>query len=552
MRIPLMIGGGVVGGGKAPIVYLLRDEFTTDDNAPLTSPRTCEPGPGTLTITDAANKLSISGGKLVKTAGTWKMVYGPIARKSGLAFSIRGTHTTAGATGGGVFGTSEDGTNLTDGFASFSSVDYPYVTKSDGVETSQPVIYHGSNANVEALVIQRSAGSFIFARGGRFGKWTLLYPGSESDGASNYWIATNGFAANTGVLDDAIIAQLGGVFATDFGFASYHSATPATGVSTTASRDSLVEITWTPAAGETLEIYLRQVDADNRQIVRCSQAGSTIAILRETSGSETSMQSVAQTWTEGTPYKIVASCLRDGFKVSVNAAIKLAQATVVNEFGTTFSAAGFATAANFAVYPLGVSNLPAPYDMTGWRWLLGYGDSKTYVNDNLMYLSDLLETSTGKRWCFNTIGRSGTTVAAMAAIIASDLASFTVSSESPESVLINLGTNDAASLPAEATWKANYRVIIEALHAKWPSANIYLAKPVRLSGSPPSTPTAAVATMHGYIDGLVGEYDYVYAGMDETALEGGDSYVTNFADSLHPNAVGYAAGAALWKTVLGL
>src|SRR5690348_3793259 len=47
------------------IAWLFRDEFTTDQAAPLTSPRTSEPpGPGTLTITDTGNHASIVGGKL--------------------------------------------------------------------------------------------------------------------------------------------------------------------------------------------------------------------------------------------------------------------------------------------------------------------------------------------------------------------------------------------------------------------------------------------------------------------------------------------------------
>jgi lysophospholipase L1-like esterase len=93
--------------------------------------------------------------------------------------------------------------------------------------------------------------------------------------------------------------------------------------------------------------------------------------------------------------------------------------------------------------------------------------------------------------------------------------------------------------------------LISSLHAKWTGAKIYLAKPVRLADAPPSTPLAAVATMHGYIDDLIAEFDYVYPGIDETDLEGGDSYVTNLADNTHPNHTGYMAVAALWKTAMG-
>ena len=42
----------------------------------LTSPRTCEPGPGLLVVTDAENKLSLSGGNLVCTGGKTVPAFG--------------------------------------------------------------------------------------------------------------------------------------------------------------------------------------------------------------------------------------------------------------------------------------------------------------------------------------------------------------------------------------------------------------------------------------------------------------------------------------------
>ena len=64
--MPIAIGAGIglPYGGKVPVVYLLRDEFATDEGAPLASPRTCEPGPGAVAITDTGGLLSISGGVL--------------------------------------------------------------------------------------------------------------------------------------------------------------------------------------------------------------------------------------------------------------------------------------------------------------------------------------------------------------------------------------------------------------------------------------------------------------------------------------------------------
>lgn len=61
------------GAGTAPVVLpslrLLLDAFTTADDAPVTSPRTCEPGPGVLTFVDAGNRLSIASGDLVASGG---------------------------------------------------------------------------------------------------------------------------------------------------------------------------------------------------------------------------------------------------------------------------------------------------------------------------------------------------------------------------------------------------------------------------------------------------------------------------------------------------
>lgn len=143
----------------------------------------------------------------------------------------------------------------------------------------------------------------------------------------------------------------------------------------------------------------------------------------------------------------------------------------------------------------------------------------------------------------------GATVADNAALIDAELATRT---DTPDYVLINLGTNDASALPTENDFKTDYRYIIDAVHTKWSSVPIYLAKPVLLAGVPPSSPVAAVTSIHAWIDDLIAEYAFVYLGIVETALEGGNGYFTNFADAAHPNTTGYAACAALWKTALGL
>lgn len=52
----------LLSGGR--IDYLIKDEFTTAESAPIASPRTAEPGPGSWTVVDPDNKISISGGAI--------------------------------------------------------------------------------------------------------------------------------------------------------------------------------------------------------------------------------------------------------------------------------------------------------------------------------------------------------------------------------------------------------------------------------------------------------------------------------------------------------
>lgn len=59
--LPILGVPGVLDGGGG-IDWLLRDEFTTAESAPLTSPRACEPGPGGLIITQADATFAIAGG----------------------------------------------------------------------------------------------------------------------------------------------------------------------------------------------------------------------------------------------------------------------------------------------------------------------------------------------------------------------------------------------------------------------------------------------------------------------------------------------------------
>lgn len=81
------------------LVYLLRDEFIVPDAAPLASPRTCEPGPGTLTVVDAAGKFSVAGGNLnVGTSGSGypSALYGDLASVGSIGAMFQSFAATPG------------------------------------------------------------------------------------------------------------------------------------------------------------------------------------------------------------------------------------------------------------------------------------------------------------------------------------------------------------------------------------------------------------------------------------------------------------------------
>lgn len=135
------------------------------------------------------------------------------------------------------------------------------------------------------------------------------------------------------------------------------------------------------------------------------------------------------------------------------------------------------------------------------------------------------------------------TAATAAAGIGAFLAGQTVTADY---ALVNLGSNDLAGLPAEATWKADYATVLDALHTKWPAAQVLVMRPWR-RGSDTNADTLAV-----WIADVISTRGWAALGPDERGyLKAGDDGVTNTSDGLHPNAAGYALTATEWQTAMG-
>lgn len=126
--------------------------------------------------------------------------------------------------------------------------------------------------------------------------------------------------------------------------------------------------------------------------------------------------------------------------------------------------------------------------------------------------------------------------------------------DTPAYVIINLGANDVGSGDPGAGWKTNTDYIVDAIHAKWAGAKVYLTKIWRRDAGN-GVIAAGIAACNGYIDQLVADANHagwLFVGVNEADfLPGGDNGATNTSDGVHFNAAGANLWGAAWKTALG-
>lgn len=347
---------------SAGVIYLLRDEFTTPESAPLASPRTCEPGPGQLTIVDTGNKLSIAGGYLDCGLGTGvsdPRVYGNnISKTGGVCYKTTINIRTNGISYAGI---------------SSASTSYGFQPSANGIipRDNHKFVYSLTNNTNYTFyqIIRPSNGYLYFAKGGsQFGSEVVFVLSSLfTTGASLVPVVLRNVAVGTVNMsvDYARLTKLSGALSEDFGIATSHIASPSSGQSVQGSANGQDEITWTAGAGETLELMTRYTDDNNCWIVRCSQAGSTIKLIEKNAGVETERSSAAHVFTPGAIYRILVRKINQEIVTHVGVATSLFTAISVNSnqyLSAAFNQAetgvkvqGFSGAINFACWPRSLS-----------------------------------------------------------------------------------------------------------------------------------------------------------------------------------------------------
>jgi hypothetical protein len=331
---------------------LLYDQFTTDLAAGSVNGTSAEPGPGTRVVSDSGSKLSISSSKLTASGSTAtnNPRYSPTsssqARAAGMALRATLNFTNVNSFGFGFHTTNSDFDNVIPGMITGGATD-AYMRSGGGATLALPfrsVLVTATQYVVSVLL--RSTGAFLIINDllewvDNTGTQSPLFPGLASRGAA--W---------AGTADDFRLVQLDAPWTADSTIATSLTASPASGATGTMTANAFVEFTWTAATGATLELDVRRTDANNRWCVRCSQAGSTIKLIEINAGVETERASAAQTWNNGTAYRILVACDGNTIRNYVSNTAKNNYASAsFNNTATGIAVAGFTTGANLIAWP---------------------------------------------------------------------------------------------------------------------------------------------------------------------------------------------------------
>jgi hypothetical protein len=258
------------------------------------------------------------------------------------------------------------------------------------------------NAYQQYMVVYRASGYYVLGFDGLCSKPTLLWV--DSTGSSNLYPGICNYNLPFSVSDVAVLdlTQFNdGITWTGNSLATSSTASPSSGATQAMTKDAMVEVTWTPASGETMELSFRYQDVNNRWICRCVQGStSTIQIFTDIAGVLTQIGNTYNpTFNVGTSYRIVVICDYENVMDLVNGTKYhdfFNQATTpIPTFGITNTTAmvtvsSTGTLANFNCWPrypamslsgwLPATANPAKLTLTGDSIPCGSGTTPPYIH----------------------------------------------------------------------------------------------------------------------------------------------------------------------------
>lgn len=188
------IGGGAYRGAGR---WLLRDEFTDTRAAGSVNGTSTVPGPGTRTVVDTENKisvgsgvLSIAGGKAAPAYGDPALFLSGVSRSAGriLVYQFTKLTTLAVRSITGWF----QSQNATDSANAIFDVDgsYSIIHESAGQSAAVPIAFTVGGVYYVAIVL-RSSGAFYYIKGGAYTTWTLFWLSTTNNAATVYPTLSN-------------------------------------------------------------------------------------------------------------------------------------------------------------------------------------------------------------------------------------------------------------------------------------------------------------------------------------------------------------------------
>lgn len=322
IKSPLGTGAGAAAAAADYQKFQLNDEFTSGDMVAGT-PRQCTPGPGYLHAVETDGGLAISGGEMVYTAPTsagYRELYyygSPMHYIPGITAIIKRTINATGTT-----------SHVVGWWASANFSSLPLTPSGGSDNGTATILLSGTGINPSVDAENASAGTFAattyrmalmfdnfvttgnrfhaLIKGGAFTEWTLLYPLKRTTGDVILGYPYSASYNMAGTADYFRVAVPASPLNAAWGLATAYNASGSANDTITHLADGFVEATWQAVTNETFELSIRRTDDNNRWVIRGSQSGSTIKIIEINASVETERASAAQTWTNGTSYRIVA------------------------------------------------------------------------------------------------------------------------------------------------------------------------------------------------------------------------------------------------------
>lgn len=556
----------VMGGGTGGYTDLFRDEFYTSEAAPIADPRTLEPGPGTADLIDTGNKASIASGAFQWSSATGNydpaIIYlTPILNAVGTVVVFELYSATPKLQFGFLSVPNNPGPNRRGALYQTGTALNLAMTTGEKTAVNAIATIATGTTYLFAFIV-RTSGLRYAIKGGTFTDWTLLFDESEA-AATRYAFVGSLASPSASEVERVVCAQLSSPTWTDDNLLySVQQTNPVSGAAFEASQaESLYKLSVTAPAvlAGSAELRYDVIDADNYSVAYFNDAGAFL-VDSVVAGTPTNTLTVAEVMVggqaggiyvipRGTIHRFWTYASATGWTQRGNGVTMPA----VTDTSCEVVFSGY-SATKFEVAPSTIS-LPFDLSSTGSRDFFAVGDSKTQgVGDDTppalgengfppILLASL--QASGQRWHeIARIGLSGYSVAALKDEIDARLSAII---SAPDYILLNLGRNNVDYKTNATLWVSNYQYIIDAMHAKWPLAKVYL---MRVGAQ--SEPTVWVSMGDVHIPLVIAGRVWAHLGPDERVfLEGGDDYATYTTDGSHPNRAGYTLTAVEWKTVIG-